>query len=221
MNFEIHIQYVYGINELYKNARYRVDNGWEGFKTTVKNLPKLERNDCEIPSVLSLTRSVKVNYAYDYTTGKKIEADGSIMGVPLKEWVKLAGFKDRDEYFKHQIVVASGNTIPTIGSLRGKVCPWTCNGCHHQDCKNGDENIPALYSSYVRVGIEPLDPKHHICISRDNYELLWPETHPVNPAKESQVLRDFFNQPGAIQVYTDKQDGLLKIFIRSCALYEK
>lgn len=221
MSFEIQVQYVYEINELCKNTRYRVDNGWEGFKTTVHNLPKLERNHCEIPNVLSLTRSIKVNYAYDFTTGQRIEADWSIMNVPLKEWVKLAGFKDRDEYFKHQIVVAHGNEIPTIASLREKVCPWTCNSCQHQDCKNGDGNTPALYSSYVRVGVEPLDPKHHICISKDNYELLWPKTHPVNPAKESQALRDFFNQPGVIQVYTDKQDGLLKILIRSCALYEK
>ena len=220
MVFEIHVQYVYSIDEWYSNKRYQFDNDWVGFKTIVQNLPKLERNNCEIPSVLSLKRSVKTNYAINYDTKEKIDANGSIMGVSLKEWVKLAGFNDENERFRYPIVVAFGNKIPTVSSLM-LACPWQCNNCQYNDCKNGDKNAPALYSSYARVGVESLDPEHHICISKNNCELLWPESRPVNLAKELQELRDFFYQPDAVQIYTEQQDRLLKFCIRSCALREK
>lgn len=220
MVFEIYVQYVYNINEWYSNTRYQVDNGWGGFKTVVQKLPKLETNNCEIPSTLSLKRSVKINYAVNYDTKEKIDGNGSIIGVPLKEWVKLAGFKDEYERFRYPIVVAFGNKIPTVSSLM-LACPWQCNNCQYNDCKNGDKNAPALYSNYVRVGVEPLHPEHHICISKNNCEILWPKSHPVNPANELQELRDFFEQPDAVQIYTEQQDRLLKFYIRSCALRTK
>ncbi|MBO7508853.1 MAG: hypothetical protein J6T57_01065 [Alphaproteobacteria bacterium] len=219
MSFSIKVQYIYTIHELYTDNRYKVDDGWDGFKKVVQNLPEINHYGHIVPSVLSLKRSVKVNYADDYDAQQRIDAEGTIMKVPLKEWVKIAGFNDNQEWFKYHIVVASGGKIPTIESLK-PACSRKCDKCQYQDCRNSDKNAPAYYSNYVRVGIEPLSERH-ICVAQNDCGHLWPKPHDVTPANVSQELRDFFNQPDNIDIYTQYQDGILNLRIRSCAIQER
>ena len=226
--FEIKLKYVYEVREELSNNRWRIDNGWEGFCSQVRHLPQLRKNGYNVPCVLHLTRYLNIRHAQDMNTGKIIQPCDEILNVPLKNWVNLAGFKKydgelryvHDNAFKYGIVVASDGKIPTIADLE-KACPWKCERCEYKSCRNADKNTPAYYSGYVRVGVVPLNPECYMCISKDDCKHLWPQPYNMTPAGVSQELRDFFDQPDSIQIYTNQGDRLLNIHIYSCALREK
>ena len=219
MIFEIKIQYVYEITEWYTNKRYIVDNGWMGFCDVVTNLPKLQNEGCNIPCVLGVKRFVRANNAVDFAKGKKIDADEDIMNVPIKNWIKLAGF-NKSERFNYNIVVSPDGDVPTVASLK-KACPWQCGtGYCNKKCFEAREDTPAYYSNFVNVGVVLLDPERFICIAKD-CKVLYPNSHKITPAGVSQRLKEFFDQPDSIQITAKRNDNCLSMNIYSCALREK